>query len=88
MLDQLGLPATIPVAVCFSDVRSKNPRYNQPADAGRRKPCGAMLRELMAEAGLSIDQTMFIGDRPEDEAAAADAGVTFMWAHDFFETSS
>jgi D-glycero-D-manno-heptose 1,7-bisphosphate phosphatase len=83
---QLGLPADTPVAVCFSDARSKHPRYNKPDEVARRKPSGAMLRELMAQADATADQTMYIGDRPEDQAAAADAGVAFTWADDFFAT--
>lgn len=27
---------------------------------------------------------LFVGDRPEDEAAARDAGVRFEWADQFF----
>ena len=80
----LGLPATTLVKVCFSDARSKNPRYNQQADVARRKPSGAMIRELMNELAINATDVLFVGDRPEDEAAARDAGVGFQWADGFF----
>lgn len=46
-----------------------------------RKPAPGMLR-------LAIDihapeQTLYVGDRPEDEAAATAAGIPFIWAHEF-----
>ena len=31
---------------------------------------------------------LFVGDRPEDEQAAANAGVSFQWADDFFRVES
>lgn len=79
-----GDPWVPPIYVCYSDVRGKPP-WNDPADAARRKPSGAMIREAMADypraAALGV---LYVGDRPEDEAAAADAGVPFMWADQFF----
>jgi D-glycero-D-manno-heptose 1,7-bisphosphate phosphatase len=78
----LGLPDDTPYAVCFADARSPDPRYNDPSDVARRKPSGAMIRELAD--GVAFDQVLFVGDRPEDEQAAADAGVAFEWADDFF----
>jgi D-glycero-D-manno-heptose 1,7-bisphosphate phosphatase len=68
------------VFVCYGDARSPVPHYR---DASRRKPSGAMIRESMATQHET--QATFVGDRPEDEAAAADAGVTFQWANAFFE---
>lgn len=70
--------------VCFHDTRGKPP-YNDPAQASRRKPSGAMIREAMAEhpqaAALGV---LMVGDREEDQQAAQDAGVPFQWAHIFF----
>lgn len=68
--------------VCYNDPRSKRAAYQ---DASRRKPSGAMLREAMAAYGVSAADTHFIGDRPEDDAAARDAGADFSWAKDFFK---
>lgn len=71
------------VYVCFSDVRGSAP-YNDPNDAARRKPGGAMIREAMDRYAYQPNETMFIGDRPEDQQAAADAGVAFEWSKEFF----
>lgn len=54
-----------------------------------RKPgVGMLARAEWAayEQGASIDWdlSLFVGDRPEDEATAAAAGIPFAWAHDFF----
>lgn len=85
-LKKLGLLADTQIAVCYSDSRSKDGRYNTPADVARRKPSGAMIRELTAANSEQATQgVLFVGDRPEDEAAATDAGVPFQWAHEFFK---
>lgn len=93
-LRQLGLapvrssgdPIPPQIYACFSHERGKPP-WNDPADVARRKPSGAMLREAIEDhpydAGLGV---LYVGDRPEDEAAAKDAGVAFQWAHVFFDT--
>jgi D-glycero-D-manno-heptose 1,7-bisphosphate phosphatase len=84
-LEALGLPDNTHIAFCFSDARSKDARYNKPEDVARRKPSGAMLREIMAAfPDAAAKGVFYVGDRPEDQAAAADAGVPFMWAADFF----
>jgi len=85
---------TLPIFVCYSDPRTKNAHYNQPADCARRKPGGAMIREAIEDAQIDYYNAetdefadvpaLFIGDRPEDEAAARDAGVPFDWANRFF----
>lgn len=73
--------------VCYNDTRSKDRQYQ---DASRRKPSGAMIREAMSAAGLSDadaddrGEVLYVGDRPEDQAAARDAGVRFSWAERFF----
>lgn len=45
--------------------------------SGFRKPHPGMLQ--LAIAG-SVDEVLYVGDRPEDEQAAAAANVPFMWA--------
>lgn len=51
----------------------------------RRKPSGAMLREAMSDyAAHAAEGVLYVGDRPEDEGAARDAGVPFQWAEQFF----
>lgn len=49
-----------------------------------RKPRPGMIIGIMQELGFDADDTIFIGDRPEDEAAARAAGIYFEWADDFF----
>lgn len=81
-------PDYVRVYACMHDVRGRPP-YNDPVSAARRKPSGAMLREAMADypaaAALGV---LFVGDRPEDVAAAQDAGVSFQWAHIFFKDAA
>lgn len=72
------------IYVCFADARSRNPRYRDPAQVARRKPSGAMIREAMARWAYGPAETLYVGDRPEDEQAARDAGVAFAWAEEFF----
>ena len=54
-----------------------------------RKPLTGMLAACeaeMFEQGIIIDwaQSIFVGDRPEDEACAKNAAISFAWADDFF----
>jgi D-glycero-D-manno-heptose 1,7-bisphosphate phosphatase len=96
LLELLVLPPDTPTAVCFSDVRSKDSRYNKPEEAARRKPSGAMLLELIIEhiarkyeqlGSLDVAEfkdVLYVGDRPEDEEAAKNAVIPFMWTSDFF----
>lgn len=43
-----------------------------------------MLIEAMLREDVKPEQTIMIGDRPEDEEAAENAGCDFMWTRDFF----
>jgi D-glycero-D-manno-heptose 1,7-bisphosphate phosphatase len=79
----MGWGRAIRVFVCYSDERARDVRRR--ADAHRRKPSGVMIREAMAAAGYEDGMgVLYVGDRPEDEAAARDAGVAFRWADAFF----
>lgn len=51
----------------------------------RRKPGPGMLLEAMDHFGVSREETLFIGDRSEDERAAQAAETTFAWAWEYFE---
>jgi D-glycero-D-manno-heptose 1,7-bisphosphate phosphatase len=82
VLEALGLPADTPVAVCFAHPHARSYRYRSPAELARRKPSGAMLREVMERVGAQ-ERVQFVGDSPEDRQAARDAGVSFTWATDF-----
>jgi D-glycero-D-manno-heptose 1,7-bisphosphate phosphatase len=44
-----------------------------------RKPNAGMLK-LIIEKHRPVENVLFVGDRPEDEQAAASANVPFMWA--------
>jgi D-glycero-D-manno-heptose 1,7-bisphosphate phosphatase len=70
--------------VCYDDKRAPDKRYKLDS---RRKPSGAMIREAAAECGYSlvVPEVLYVGDRPEDETAAKDAGCNFQWAHIFFK---
>lgn len=50
----------------------------------RSKPAGTMVEEIIRETGISKEDTLFIGDREEDEQCARAAGVAFMHAEEFF----
>jgi D-glycero-D-manno-heptose 1,7-bisphosphate phosphatase len=91
IVQNIGRP--IPYKIAFS-YYIKHHKSWTPVPPGReqdpfwstnyRKPNGGMLLDHMAELGFSADQTIYIGDRPEDEAAAQTAGCHFAWEHDFF----
>lgn len=54
-----------------------------------RKPNVGMLAQIEVElfdAGYLADwdNSIFVGDRPEDEQCAKNAGIPFQWARDFF----
>lgn len=44
-----------------------------------------MLLWAMEWLGADKADTLYIGDRQEDERAAQNAGVKFMWASDWWE---
>jgi D-glycero-D-manno-heptose 1,7-bisphosphate phosphatase len=86
----LAEPArTLHVYACYAHPKSRDARYRDPVQLARRKPSGQMIREAMSDAQATAGDTIYVGDRPEDETAARDAGVAFRWANAFFgETGS
>lgn len=50
-----------------------------------RKPQAGMLRQAMADYGVEPEETLMVGDREDDRAAAEAAGCDFMWAAAFFK---
>jgi len=70
------------VAMCFTHPQATLERYRELDP--RRKPGPGMLQEIMSRSGADPSQTLMVGDRPEDKAAAAAADVAFAWAHEFF----
>lgn len=49
-----------------------------------RKPQPGMLLEAMGYSGWEQSKTLMVGDSPEDQQAAQNAGCDFRWAWDFF----
>jgi len=82
----------IPVYICFRYQDRKGKWSPVPPEAASdsrwsedwRKPGPGMLRKAMEDAGVASGQTLFIGDRTDDEGAAKAAGCSFAWARDFF----
>lgn len=50
-----------------------------------RKPYPGMLLEIMKQLQVSPEDTLMVGDRPEDKAAAIQAGCDFQLANEFFD---
>ncbi len=70
--------------ICYSIPNEKAlPAYYHPNDP-RRKPNPGMLLEIMEELGVFPQETLMVGDRPEDQQAAEAAGCAFQWADEFF----
>lgn len=70
------------VYVCFTHPKATLEQYR--ADDIRRKPGPGMLQEAMSDFGVEPEETLFVGDRPEDEQAAQAAGCDFQWSDNFF----
>jgi D-glycero-D-manno-heptose 1,7-bisphosphate phosphatase len=71
------------VFACYTHPKASIDRYRTVDD--RRKPGADMLIEAMQAYHVSAAETLMVGDRPEDEEAAKNAGCAFIWAHEFFE---
>jgi histidinol phosphatase-like enzyme len=80
--------------VCFAYQSKKGKWSPTPSPKGSfydscwqqnwRKPAPGMLLELMSHYNRVASETLMVGDRPEDEQAAANADVDFQWAWEFF----
>ncbi len=68
--------------VCFTHPKAILAGYLE--DSNRRKPNPGMLQEAMLQENMSPTETLMVGDRPEDEEAAKNAGCQFIWADKFF----
>lgn len=55
-----------------------------PAQRSWRKPNPGMILQACRDMGVSGKQVLMVGDRPEDQAAAHNAGVHFRWARQVF----
>ena len=72
--------------VCFTHPKARNVSYRVDNDP-RRKPNAGMLLEAMAFFNTDKTKTVYVGDSLEDEQAADNAGVIFLYAHEFFHRS-
>ncbi|HEX3643600.1 MAG TPA: HAD-IIIA family hydrolase [Ktedonobacteraceae bacterium] len=82
--------------VCYHDTGKASQLYPEKIVLGlggpdltpdgfeRRKPGPGMLIQAMQHFGVSKERTLMIGDRHEDEGAAAAAGVLYVPAWKFF----
>lgn len=70
--------------VCFTHPKARLPEYCVPDDP-RRKPNPQMLLELMDTMAVRSEETLYVGDSPEDQLAALAAGCDFMLAMNFFK---
>jgi D-glycero-D-manno-heptose 1,7-bisphosphate phosphatase len=85
VLRALDLPADTPVQACFGHPNARLTRYRRAEQTRCRKPDGHMLREIMrAYPAAAAEGVIYVGDRPDDEGAARDAGVHFAPAEPFF----
>lgn len=72
------------VSICYNIANEKAlPQYFHKDDP-RRKPNPGMLLEIIEAARVTKGDVLYVGDRPEDEQAAKNAGVVFQWNTDFF----
>jgi histidinol-phosphate phosphatase family protein len=71
------------VAVCFTHPKATIEEFRVEDDT-RREPGSGMLLECQEYFLIGPIHTLMVGDRPEDEQAAQNAGVAFMWAEEFF----
>ncbi len=53
-------------------------------EANWRKPGAGMLLWCLETLGAAPRETLFVGDRPEDQQAGHSAGCQFRWAKNFF----
>jgi D-glycero-D-manno-heptose 1,7-bisphosphate phosphatase len=82
--DKIGDADTI--ACCCYDPRAaeRNPGNFYAKASNRRKPQPGMLIDIMRRLNVAPKDTLMVGDRESDQAAAAAAGIKFVWAAEFF----
>src|ERR687885_1533468 len=69
---------------CFRVTRHNVHNHSQTKWSGQyRKPRSGMLQLAMVRHKHTPQNSLYVGDRPEDEQAAQRAGVPFQWAWDW-----
>jgi D-glycero-D-manno-heptose 1,7-bisphosphate phosphatase len=76
----------IPIHVCYSHPNASERGY--VAGHERRKPAPAMLLEALSLHDTMPEHAVFVGDRPEDSEAARAAGISYVWAPDYFSAAA
>lgn len=71
---------------CFRVARHNVYNHSKTKWSGYyRKPKAGMLHLAMLRHKHTPENTIYVGDRPEDEAAGRSAGVKFQWGTDWIE---
>ncbi|WP_416673178.1 HAD hydrolase-like protein [Egbenema bharatensis] len=71
---------------CFRVTRHNVHNHSQTKWSGQyRKPRSGMLQLAMVRHHHTPQDSFYVGDRPEDEQAARQAGVSFQWARDWMK---
>lgn len=71
---------------CFRVTRHNSHNHSKAQGSGQyRKPGAGMLNLAMARLNHTPENSWYVGDRPEDEAAALRARVKFQWAEEWIE---
>jgi len=69
--------------ICYTHPKASIEQFR--AVDNRRKPGPGMLLEVMRDFEAEPEETLYVGDLPEDAEAAKNAGVGFCLAGGFFE---
>lgn len=80
-------PGLLTAHVAYEHPQARLEAYREDPDAiasNRRKPSGVMIQEALNVHSENAIRAVYVGDRPEDEIAARNAGVRFVWAEKFF----
>ncbi|SRR6266568_338821 len=83
MCREVGIPAG-GLYICYTHPKGSIEEYRREDD--RRKPGPGMLLEAMRDFEAEPSETLYVGDLPDDEQAAKNAGCDFMLASSFFGT--
>lgn len=92
LVEALGAPHDLPVYVAFRYKNREGQWAPVPPEMGAdprwqqdwRKPMPGMLLQAMRDAGVTPEETLFVGDSEDDRGAAEAAGCAFDWAETFF----
>jgi D-glycero-D-manno-heptose 1,7-bisphosphate phosphatase len=76
----------ISIHVCYSHPNASERGYVSGHE--RRKPAPAMLLEALSLHDTMPEHAVFVGDRPEDSEAARAAGISYVWAPDYFSAAA